>query len=170
MSAYADFFIRHGDEFIPVGDFSRNSIIYSLVNDYAPWEKITPLTVDMLSNLVNKAEAKKQDALRMVRVEKERIERVKDFNNSIEDKLEVIHGYEEAIDEWQQDAKEARYAKHYFGFLIDLIDAVRYGEHNKGVNINEYVYVGIEIGYPTVEDISKYEGQSSDTICDNLCN
>ena len=153
MSAYANFFVRHGDDFISLGDFSRNSTIYSLVNDYAPWEKITPLTTEMLSRLIDRAEATKQEALRLVCVEKGFIDHVKTFDNSVEDKLEVIANYENTIEGLQQEAKEARYAKHFFGFLIDIIDGARYGEHNKDVNINEYIYVGIEIGRPTIEDI-----------------
>ena len=50
MSAYVDFFVRHGDDFIPLGDFSRNSIIYPTMVDCAnvPWGKIIPLTLDNL--------------------------------------------------------------------------------------------------------------------------
>ena len=41
MSAYVDFFVRNGDDFIPLGDFSRNTIIYHTMMDCTnvPWEK-----------------------------------------------------------------------------------------------------------------------------------
>ena len=38
MSQYVNFFLRRGDEFIPLKDYSRSSPIYSVMN--APYEKI----------------------------------------------------------------------------------------------------------------------------------
>lgn len=150
MSAYVDFFVRHGDDFIPLGDFSRNSIIYSTMKDCTnvPWEKIIPLTVDNLQAAQTHIHRHSANAFDYIDTLKDRIEEVKGFNNSVEEKLEQIEEYRSQIAEWQQEAEEARYAENYFYFLMDLIEAA-----HDDIDANNYIYAGIEIGRPTVEDI-----------------
>ena len=149
MSAYVDFFVRHGDDFIPLGDFSRNSIIYSTMVDCinVPWEKIIPLTLDDLQAAQTHAHKHNTDALDYINTLKTHIEDVKGFNNSVEEKLEQIEAYKGEIEEWRQEAEEARYAENYFYFLTDLIESAR------DIDADKYIYAGIEIGWPTVEDI-----------------
>lgn len=150
MSAYIDFFVRHGDDFIPLGDFSRNSIIYPTMIDCAnvPWEKIIPLTLDNLRAAQTHAHKRNIDARGYIETLKDRIEEVKGFNNSVEEKLEQIEEYRDEIAEWHQEAEEARYAENYFYFLADLIEAT-----HDDIDANKYIYAGIEIGRPTIEDI-----------------
>lgn len=150
MSAYVDFFVRHGNDFIPLGDFSRNSIVYPTMIDCTnvPWEKIIPLTLDNLQTAQTRVHKHSTDALGYIDTLKDRIEEVKGFNNSVEEKLEQIEVYRGEIAEWQQEAEEARYAENYFYFLADLIEAA-----HDGIDANNYIYAGIEIGRPTVEDI-----------------
>ena len=150
MSAYMDFFVRHGDDFIPLGDFSRNSIIYPTMIDCVnvPWEKIIPLTLDNLHAAQTRAHKRNIDARGYIEILKDRIEEVKGFNNSVEEKLEQIEEYRDEIAEWRQEAEEARYAENYFYFLMDLIEAA-----HDDIDANKYIYAGIEIGRPTIEDI-----------------
>ncbi len=150
MSAYMNFFVCHGNDFIPLGDFSRNSIIYPTMVDCAnvPWEKIIPLTLDNLHAAQTRAHKHKTDALGYIDTLKDRIEEVKGFNNSMEEKLEQIEVYRDEIAEWRQEAEEARYAENYFYFLMDLIEAA-----HDDIDANKYIYAGIEIGRPTIEDI-----------------
>lgn len=149
MSAYINFFVRHEDDFIPLGDFSRNSIIYPTMKDCAdvPWEKIIPLTLDNLHAAQTRVHKHSTDALDYINTLKSRIEEVKSFNNSVEEKLEQIEMYRGEIEEWRQEAEEARYAENYFYFLMDLIEAAH------DIDANKYIYAGIEIGRPTIEDI-----------------
>lgn len=150
MSAYVDFFVRHGNDFIPLGDFSRNSIVYPTMIDCVnvPWEKIIPLTLDNLHAAQTHIHRHRTDALGYIDTLKDRIEEVKGFNNSVEEKLEQIETYRDEIAEWQQEAEEARYAENYFYFLMDLIEAA-----HDDIDANKYIYAGIEIGRPTIEDI-----------------
>lgn len=150
MSVYINFFVRHGDDFIPLGDFSRNSIVYPTMKDCAdvPWEKIIPLTLDNLQAAQTRAHKHSTNALDYINTLKDRIEEVKGFNNSVEEKLEQIEVYRGEIAEWQQEAEEARYAENYFYFLMDLIEAA-----HDDIDANKYIYAGIEIGRPTIEDI-----------------
>lgn len=150
MSTYVDFFVRHGDDFIPLGDFSRNSIVYQTMKDCTnvPWEKIIPLTLDNLHATQTYAHKRSIDARGYIETLKDRIEEVKGFNNSVEEKLEQIETYRDEIAEWHQEAEEARYAENYFYFLADLIEAA-----HDDIDANKYIYAGIEIGRPTIEDI-----------------
>lgn len=152
MSAYVDFFIRNKDDFIPIADYSRNSMIYSIVNNDVPYEKIRAITTQDINKFINVASEKIRECEQGIRKEKERIKLVATFDNSIEEKLEVIAQYEEGIEEYTQSIEECTYAKNFFSFLTELIN-VRRWEENSSVNINEYIYAGIEIGRPTVEDI-----------------
>ena len=78
MSAYVDFFVRHGDDFIPLGDFSRNSIVYPIMIDCAnvPWEKIIPLTLNNLHAAQTRAHKRNIDARGYIEILKNRIEEV----------------------------------------------------------------------------------------------
>ena len=152
MSAYVDFFIRNKDDVISIADYSRNSMIYSIVNNDVPYEKIRAITTQDISRFINVAAEKIRECEQGIREEKERIKLVATFNNNIEEKLEVIAQREGSIEEYTQSIEECTYAKNFFSFLTELINARRW-EKNSSVNINEYIYAGIEIGWPTVEDI-----------------
>lgn len=152
MSAYIDFFIRRGDEFIPLGDYSRNSIIYRIANSYAMWEKVSPLSKAGIEQMITEAERQQRAYQESIAETKTRIAQLKDLSCTWNEALEYLDDYEEAIQEYEQDIKEARYAKHFFGFLIDIIETVQYAD-KKEYDYNNYIYVGIEIGHPTVKDI-----------------
>lgn len=148
MSAYVDFFIRYGDDFIPIADHSRNSMIFSIINYSIPYKKIRAITLQNLNKFIDIATGKIEEYNRKIYKEKEQIKFVATFNNSIDEKLEIITQYEEGIEEYTQSIEECTYAKNFFNFLSELIEA-----RNQAININEYIYAGIEIGRPTIEDI-----------------
>lgn len=152
MSTYIDFFIRRGDEFIPISDYSRNSIIYKIANSYAMWEKVSPLSKAGIEQMITEAERQQRAYQESIAETKTRIAQLKDLSCTWNEALEYLDDYEEAIQEYEQDIKEARYAKHFFGFLIDIIETVQYAD-KKEYDYNNYIYVGIEIGHPTVKDI-----------------
>ena len=152
MSMYVNFFIRRGDDFIPISDYSRNSIIYQLVSDYAEYEKIKPLTIKSLQDLIARARKRKEEARKTIDHIKERIKNMRNLAETWDEALEYLEDYETAILEYEEEIKEARYAQHFFNFLEDIIDTVRYDSESK-YNYNEYIYAGIEIGRPNMEDI-----------------
>lgn len=152
MSTYIDFFIRRGDEFIPISDYSRNSIIYRIANSYAMWEKVSPLSKAGIEQMITEAEQQQRAYQESIAETKTKIAQLKDLSCTWNEALEYLDEYEEAIQEYEQDIKEARYAKHFFGFLIDIIETVQYAD-KKEYDYNDYIYVGIEIGHPTVKDI-----------------
>lgn len=152
MSTYINFFIRRGDNFIPLGDYSRNSIIYRIANSYAMWEKVSSLSKAGIEQMIIEAERQQRAYQESITKIKAKMAQLKDLSCTWNEALEYLDGYEEAIQEYEQDIKEARYAKYFFGFLIDIIETVQYAD-KKEYDYNNYIYVGIEIGHPTVKDI-----------------
>lgn len=152
MSQYANFFIRYDDTFIPISDFSTSSYIKSLVKGFAPWEKVRAMSVKDINDF---RESARNDVIRFKKekaMREDLIKEVAQFNNSAEDKLEVIENIRFDIKDYDEMIEEAVIGEYFFVFLGWLIDAVRYNEPLVK-DIDKYIYVGIEIGSPTLEDI-----------------
>lgn len=62
MSQYLNFFVRIKDGFIPIGDYSRNSIFYQMVNSciFPPYEKIMPVSIQQLKEVCDNFKKIKQ--------------------------------------------------------------------------------------------------------------
>lgn len=150
MSAYIQFFVRNENAFMPISVYSRNNSIYQYFDEYTPWGKIKPITRGLLNKIrddINEdlvATQKRYDRA------KEMKEWIATLNNSLEEKMEYIENTEEVLGECCEEIDRLTYTKHYLTFLDDVIESVEYEEH---IDHNSYLYVGIEIGSPTVDDI-----------------
>lgn len=150
MSAYIQFFIRHENAFFPISVYSRNNLIYGYFDEYTPWEKIKPITKGLLSKIYD-------DINEDLRAEEKRYDRAKEMkgwiaslNNSVEEKMEQIENVEEVLGECCENIDRLEGTKLYLNFLDDIIEAVKYED---GFDYKNYLYVGIEVGNPTVDDI-----------------
>lgn len=150
MSAYIQFFIRHDTTFMPIGTYVHGSCIYQYFNKYALWEKIKPIPQTLLNEIRNDVN---EDILYF----QKRYDRTKEMkayvagmDNSIEEKLEWIENLEATLEDCREEIEKAEYVKHYLNFLDDIIESVEYEEY---IDQNNYLYVGIEVGNPTVDDI-----------------
>ena len=156
MSQYIDFFLRHGDDFISLGDFSRNTKLYNVMRGQTPYEKIRPFTERQLNDYWEELSHEIEKNEKAIRKLKDRIELIKEFNNSVEEKAELIHDIEEEIEEYEFDIKECEYNQNFLSFLEDIINIARYNERET-IDVDNYIYAGIEIGYPTLSDIEDEE-------------
>ena len=153
MSAYANFFIRWKDEFIPIADYSRNHEVYHIVENFAPWEKIKALSTRDLEKFMTEAETWRTDFEQRIKVYRDRIQTISTFNNSVDEKISALRDCEDAIEELESYVNEATIAYDFFAMLAyNMIPAVRY-DRDFGIDYDHYIYVGIEIGRPTMEDI-----------------
>lgn len=153
MSAYADFFIRWKDEFIPIADYSRSHEIYEIVHEFAPWEKIRAVSTNDLEKFISAAEKQINECQERVKQYQERIQLVSTFNNTVDEKLSVLSDYDEAIDELKCYINEATVAYDFFTMLAyKMIPAVKYNK-NFDIDYEHYIYVGLEVDQPTMEDI-----------------
>ena len=153
MSTYVDFFVRHNDDFIRIDDFSRNTKVYEIMSGFAPYEKIRAITAEQFEHFVNEARLCIERQKHGIEREREQIQLISQFNNSVDEKLELIQDCRNSIEEYECIIEEYEYAKYFFIFLGSMIDAVRYSDDEDKVDINKYIYAGIEIGEPKIEDI-----------------
>ena len=157
MSAYVNFFIRVGDNFAPIGSFSRSSKIYQSFNGYAPWEKVKVVTKDELDYIRSELKDSRAEYETMIKNLETKMAAVKSFENSVEEKMEIIENIMTDKAEVQEIIDEYNDALQYMGYLEDIIDEGRntdyYKEYKDIINPAAYLYVGIEIGHPTLEDI-----------------
>ena len=150
MSAYIQFFIRHNDDFLPIGVFSRNNTIYQVFDEIAPWEKIRPISDVHL----NKVRASLKDFANDIDRTMKRIENreklIATFDNSVEEKLEALENSTEYKMELEEERVSYKMALGYVNSLYEILDSI---EYDKRFDMGAYLYVGIEVGDPTVEDL-----------------
>ena len=151
MSAYKYFFIKSNtNEFIPIGEFSRNGEVYRYCS--APYEKIKPLTIDNLNQIICDIEQGIECVKRGIQADKDERELVVKMNNSVSEKMEMLHEIDSSIDENINHLEELKLAINYFTFLINIVDCIKLDDT---YDINNYIYVGEEIPEPTINDIER---------------
>lgn len=153
MSQYINFFIRTKvkDEtvFIPIGSFSRSSHIYQAITD-APYEKIRPLKYDELNDIVRDLyDSKRKYEDNIKDIEHKITSVIPSFNNSTEEKMEEIREQQSYIDDISEDIAGIQFSIGYFCALEEII----YDNSDATSSRDDIIYCGIEIGYPTEEDV-----------------
>ena len=150
MSAYIQFFIRHDEAFMPIGIYIRGSKIYEYFDDYIPWEKIKRVTRPLLDKIRDNI----NDDILYYQKRYDRAKEMKEYvagmNNSMEEKMEWVENIEATLGDCCEEIEKAEYVKHYLNFLDDIIESVEYEKH---IDYKNYLYVGIEVENPTVDDI-----------------
>ena len=157
MSAYVNFFIRVGDNFAPIGSFSRSTKVFQSFSGYAPWEKVRVVTKDELDYIRSELRDSREEYEDMMKTLETKLVAVKSFDNSAQEKLEIIEEIMSEQQEVRSIIDEYNDALTYMSYLEDIIDEGRNGAYYDGykdiINPAAYLYVGIEIGCPTTEDI-----------------
>lgn len=156
MSMYMCFFLRAGDKFYPITSYSRNSAVYQTFSEaFYPdliWEKITPVTTDKL-NAVRRGISKQirsyQEAIKSC---EKQIKMIGEMSNPLNEKVDAMQDFIQAIDDCEEGINQLKYARTFSTFLDDMIDEVDLSDEYD-FNGQEYVYVGVEICKPTIEDI-----------------
>jgi hypothetical protein len=147
--------MRHGEKFFPIGSYNLNHAIGHAFNNYAPYEKIRPITREALAQIEDECADMERECERRIYEKEEKIDLVTSFNNSVEEKFELVCDLEESIEELKQEQSGERMAQIFCMFLSNMIDEIKYGENNKGIDPDAYLYVGIEIENPTLNDIKE---------------
>ena len=151
MSSYLHFFLRDGDKFLPLATYGRGSQLYQLFTDAAPYAKIAPVTNAVLDRIKNDARSSIERSRAEISRIEDRIRLIGTFNNSIDEKIELIHDQDDFLVEMREDIEEKNMAMAFISFLYDILDEAHYGE--EGLDAEAYLYCGIECGYPKIEDI-----------------
>lgn len=158
MSCYTCFFIRRENDFVPIGSFSRNNTIARAFSDYhfeAPWEKISALDTKDIQEIIAGVMENKQFDLNTIDKYEKKIAEIKSMEASLSERMKMIDEYRGYIDEVREDYEDWDYAHSYLSFLLGILDEIRYSDYgeDKKYDVDNYIYFGLEIGHPTVNDI-----------------
>ena len=158
MSQYIQFFIRHNDDFLPIGTYSRSSAIYQMGKFSVPYEAIRAIDSDTLNGWKRSAESEIEQIQECISTRKEFIEMTMQSNNPLDEKMEYVGDVYNEIACMKEEIEDARDAIKYYEFLETLIseaEETKYNYNENGVHLDpaQYIYAGIEVGYPTIDDI-----------------
>lgn len=156
MSQYIHFFTRVNNLFVPISTFPRDSAIYHVFSA-APYEKIEKLTLDDIKRATDALENDCHYWDEQLQKNERRKNIIATFNNTAEEKLNAIEECEQEHQNLMQFADEAQYGLSFCEFLLDMLDEFEdYTEHQKDkTDTYPELYYGVEIGYPTVDDIKE---------------
>lgn len=152
MSQYANFYVKplHAS-YLPIGDYSRSSELYRIVNNDLPYEEITNITESLINRWINRGNELIDRNLCHIDKLHKRKEDIFHFNNSAEEKYDLCHDIDNSIDEITMEIEELRDAVSAFYVFNRLIDAIRFED---GYNVYNYLYAGIEVN-PNAEEVAE---------------
>ena len=138
MSQYLNFYVRHDKEFVPIADYSRSTKIYQAIQ--APYEQIRLITIQELEVVAEKMRTAKNSVKTQIEDINRKIDFISKTNNSLDEKLDAIESYLKIIEEYKEDIEILDKYAIELEFIADM------GYENQ-------IFVGVEIGSPTVNDI-----------------
>lgn len=146
MSSYLSFFIRNKNDFLPIGTFCRSSEIYQMTEKKIspPYGKVIPITKVDIDIILCACEEVIKNYNEAIISFKERIDFIKNCNNSLEDKLEEYNDYDETIRGYEDGIEEVNEVKNYFNTLDTILEDISYTDT---FDQSKYIYCGIEVGY-----------------------
>ena len=149
MSSYLSFFIRNKNDFLPIGTFCRSSEIYQMTEKKIspPYGKVISITKVDIDIILCACEEVIKNYNEAITSFKERIDFIKNCNNSLEEKLEEYNDYDETIQGYKEGIEEINDVKSYFTTLKDILEDISYTDM---FDQSKYIYCGIEVGY-TIE-------------------
>ena len=105
-----------------------------------------------LSDYFNEATIMRDNIKEHIVLYEKRIETITRFENSAEEKLELIIEEEELIEEAKDELIEVEDTIGFISFLISILNQVLC-DVPLGIYKNSYLYYGVECYRPTVKDI-----------------
>ena len=147
MSSYINFYQRLDDKFIPIGCYSRNSVIYSILQPIVPYGKIIPLTLSDFEEAQNDIKEDKKRYKELLVEEENTISLIMNAaNTDIGDKLAAVQDCKDNIADIQNAIDEYDFANHMLQFYITLYEEYRYIPNSDKLtnDNNHYIYAGID--------------------------
>lgn len=139
MSQYINFYIKEkSGKRIPIGSYSRNSILFNHFREIVPFEKTTPLDNNTMEKIIRSMENEVNEEQQLISSLQEHIKDICNYNNSASEKDELILSYRENIKEINKDIDEYKYAIGVIKTYCDINDSLKYSEEEE--------WEGIEAG------------------------
>lgn len=150
MSSYMYFFVRKNENFLPLVCYSRSNAIYEAFSDFAPYEKVRPLTSGFVSDVLNEQSEDLSELKKHLKDYHDELTLIASFNNSVEDKMQAIYDARGSIEETEEIIEECEYAIAFCRFLLDILDEADgtkyYEDENLHLDPAHYLYYGVECG------------------------
>lgn len=155
MSQSIYFFVRCENKFLLIGAYPCGHPLFDITHYGIPYERIIPITKDRINNWLEFAEVEKASRKDIIAERNHAVDVLMKASNSFEEKINYVN----EVEDWNKESKEEidliSDTICYFNFLLNIIDGaeVQAIANKESINFDEYIYVGIEIDSPTVNDI-----------------
>ena len=144
MSSYMYFYIRSkDDELIPFLHMSRVNSLYNYLEKKVPYEKVAILHKKDVANALVQIKDGIDSYQKTITTAQNKIKEIGSWNNSIQEKIEIIHDYEEIISNAKEHIEDEEWSYHIARVLDVIINQTSAPR----------IYASIENGFATVEDI-----------------
>ena len=145
MSQYLNFYIRGKDnQFYPIAEYCRSSSYYEAFESYVPsYDGLGAVTERTLGCIRADVECHIKEEKAFIKNTENHKHDILQANNSFEEKMDVICGCDEYIEE-TKDAIEAWEAvDHFIDFLYGILESINYRSEFEGLE-DKYLYAAIE--------------------------
>lgn len=127
MSQYINFYVKgKSGKRIPIGSYSRNSALFKQCREFVPFEATAPLNNTTLEQIISSTEKAIIEEQQSISCIGDHIKDICSYNNSADEKDELILSYKENIKAIKEDIEDY---KHTIGVLrtyCDINDALKY--------------------------------------------
>ena len=141
MSQYINFYVKgKSGKRIPIGSYSRNSTLFKQCREFVPFEATAPLnniTLEQIISSTEKAIIEEQQSISCI---EDHIKDICSYNNSADEKDELILSYKENIKALKEDIEDYKRAIGVLRTYCDINDALKYWDEE------EDEWEGIEAG------------------------
>lgn len=141
MSQYINFYVKgKSGKRIPIGSYSRNSTLFKQCRGFVPFEATAPLnniTLEQIISSTEKAIIEEQQSIGCIG---DHIKDICNYNNSADEKDELILSYKETIKALKEDIEDYKHTLGVLRTYCDINDALKYWDEG------EEEWEGIEAG------------------------
>lgn len=141
MSSEMLFYIKTPTEYLPVNYYCRSSEMYQAFTDFLPYEDIKPIDNKVICDVRKVISDKISKYTKNIEKYQAAKELVATFNNSVQEKTEVLNDYDETIEELTEYITELNEALSFIGFIESINDNMSWHRDTKDI---VYVYGGID--------------------------
>ena len=139
MSQYINFYVKgKSGKRIPIGSYSRNSTLFKQCREFVPFEATAPLnniTLEQIISSTEKAIIEEQQSISCIG---DHIKDICSYNNSADEKDELILSYKEHIKALKEDIEDYKRTIGVLRTYCDINDSLKYSEEEE--------WEGIEAG------------------------
>lgn len=147
MSQYINFYVKgKSGKRIPIGSYSRNSTLFKQCREFVPVEATAPLNNTTLEQIISSTEKAIIEEQQSISCIGDHIKDICSYNNSADEKDELILSYKESIKAIKEDIEDYKHALGVLRTYCDINDSLKYSEEEEWEGIeagveaqNEYI-------------------------------